>query len=243
MSRRQARWMEELSIYDCKFVYIKGSDNTVADALSHFPYSSITSPSEAESTASHPYNNSSQAQYNILHHLCPQNTPLSMIAALVDTNVPSVACSTLAIDNQFLLVIQQGYLNDPWCKKFISASKGMPELKIKDGLWFLGTQLIIPSGCGTQEHIFQLTHDSLGHFGFFKSYENIRHSYFWPGMRKDLEEGYIPSCTECLQTKVQLPNLRDLYTHYQYLMNIATLSPWISSNHSHQTTVLIVFLQ
>ena len=105
MSHRQARWMEELSIYDCKFVYIKGSDNTVADTLSRFPYSSITSPSEAESTASHPYNNSSQAQYNILHHPCPQNTPLSMIAALVDTNIPSVACSTLAIDNQFLLVI------------------------------------------------------------------------------------------------------------------------------------------
>ena len=201
MSRRQARWMEELSIYDCKFVYVKGSDNTVADALSCFPYSSVTSPSEAESTASHPYNNSSQARYNILHHPCPQNTPLSMIAALVDTNVPSVARSTLAVDNQFLLDIQQGYLNDPWCKKFISASKGMPELKIKDGLWFLGTRLIIPGGCGARERIFQLTHDSLGHFGFFKSYENIRHSYFWPGMRKDLEEGYIPSCAECLRNK------------------------------------------
>ena len=80
----------------------------------------------------------------------------------------------------------------------VSASKGMPELTIKDGLWFLGNHLIVPGSCGACKYIFQLTHDTLGHFGFFKSYENIRHSYFWPGMRKDLEEGYIPSCAECL---------------------------------------------
>src|ERR1700679_3513330 len=49
--------------------------------------------------------------------------------------------------------------------------------------------------------MFRMTHDNLGHFGFFKSYENIRHSYFWPGMRKDLEHGYIPSCDDCIRNK------------------------------------------
>ena len=34
LSRRQARWMETLSMYDFKFVYVKGQDNTMADALS-----------------------------------------------------------------------------------------------------------------------------------------------------------------------------------------------------------------
>ena len=42
MSRRQARWMEELSIYDCKFVYVKGTNNTVADALSRYPYTTTS---------------------------------------------------------------------------------------------------------------------------------------------------------------------------------------------------------
>lgn len=44
-------------------------------------------------------------------------------------------------------------------------------------------------------------HDTLGHFGFHKTYEAIRNSYFWPNMRKDLEEGYIPSCIECSRNK------------------------------------------
>lgn len=38
LSRRQTHWMEEISIYDTNFVYIKGTDNTVANALSCYPY-------------------------------------------------------------------------------------------------------------------------------------------------------------------------------------------------------------
>ena len=34
LSWRQARWMEFMSQYDAKIVYVKGEDNTVADALS-----------------------------------------------------------------------------------------------------------------------------------------------------------------------------------------------------------------
>ena len=37
LSRRQARWQELLSQYDFMIEYIKGEDNTVADALSRFP--------------------------------------------------------------------------------------------------------------------------------------------------------------------------------------------------------------
>ena len=36
LSRRQARWMEFMSQFDAKIIYIKGDDNTVADALSRF---------------------------------------------------------------------------------------------------------------------------------------------------------------------------------------------------------------
>ena len=40
--------MEELAIFDAKFVYVKEEDNTVADALSHLPYKYIASTEEKE---------------------------------------------------------------------------------------------------------------------------------------------------------------------------------------------------
>jgi hypothetical protein len=51
-----------------------------------------------------------------------------------------------------------------------------------------------------REQIFRMAHDTLGHFGFYKTYDNIRKSYFWPNMCKDLER-YIPSCNECSRNK------------------------------------------
>jgi Integrase zinc binding domain len=106
-----------------------------------------------------------------------------------------------SIDEETVQKLRDGYRNDQWCNKLISASRGMPNLSIKNGLWFLGDRLIIPADCGIRERIFRLAHDTLGHFGFHKTYENIRNSYFWPNMRKDLEDGYIPSCADCSRNK------------------------------------------
>jgi hypothetical protein len=193
--------MEELLIYDCKFVYVKGSENTVADALSRFPARIVSNVKDAEAEACRPYTLSESKKTTILDLLTPSNSPLSMIAALVDSHSPNSTKSTIYVDPNLMQKVRTAYLTDPWCQRLKSASKGMTSLTIKDGLWFLGDRLIVPAGCGLREQIFRLTHDNLGHFGFFKSYENIRHSYFWPGMRKDLELGYIPSCDDCMRNK------------------------------------------
>jgi Integrase zinc binding domain/Chromo (CHRromatin Organisation MOdifier) domain len=108
---------------------------------------------------------------------------------------------SIEIDDNTVKKIISGYSDDPWCKKLISASTGMPNLVCTDGLWFLDDRLIIPKNSDVREQIFRMAHDSLGHFGFRKTYDTIRNSYFWPNMRKDLQEGYIPSCIECQQNK------------------------------------------
>jgi hypothetical protein len=47
------------------------------------------------------------------------------------------------------------------------------------------------------ELLFHLAHDILGHFGFAKTYGSLRESFYWPNMRHDLEQAYIPACADC----------------------------------------------
>ena len=77
----------------------------------------------------------------------------------------------------------------------------MNNLQIRDGLWFISNRLIVSKDCGLPELIFRAAHDALGHFGFYKMYNNIRESYYWPNMRKQLENSYIPSCPDCQHNK------------------------------------------
>jgi len=203
LSRRQARWMEELAIYDCKFIYVKGEDNCVADSLSRYPFHTVGNSKDAEQTGHHPYEVTSGS---INHVAVLQSarrmgtTPLCSVAALAEAT-PMEASKQIVIDDTLINDIRAAYEKDPWCKQLLNAARGMPELKIKDGLWFVGERLVVPAGCDGRERIFRLAHDTLGHFGFFKTYEALRGSYFWPNMRKDLEGGYIPSCIDCQRNK------------------------------------------
>ena len=85
--------MEELAIYDCCFIYIKDSDNTVTDTLSRYPRHPVHTTSAAQLAAFHPFRPPNSPSYAVLDHPDPAHSPLSMIAALVDnttvTNAPS----------------------------------------------------------------------------------------------------------------------------------------------------------
>ena len=154
LSRRQARWMESLSSYDCKFVYVKGQDNTMADALSRYPISHTDCEQIAQHNAHHPYINFNSDNLLILNRTKNVPTPLTAIAALSNIN-PQKTKLEFSIDDDLVKKLREGYTKDPWCQKLLSASRGMPELTIKDGLWFLGARLIIPSNIGIREHIFR----------------------------------------------------------------------------------------
>ncbi|GBE79178.1 Transposon Tf2-1 polyprotein [Sparassis crispa] len=56
----------------------------------------------------------------------------------------------------------------------------------------LATGLSFPQVPKLCEAIFCLAHDSLGHFGFDKSYAAIRDTYYWPNMHTELEHMYVP---------------------------------------------------
>src|SRR6202789_2627255 len=72
---------------------------------------------------------------------------------------------------------------------------------LTDRLLYVGRRLVIPKDLKVRELLYNIAHDTLGHFGFDKSYESLRGSYYWPNMRRDLENAYIPSCAECQRNK------------------------------------------
>jgi hypothetical protein len=184
LSRRQARWMEFMSQYDCKIVYVKGEDNSVADALSRTSF-------DAENTAGIPYppdNNDPVALvYGSVHDA------FACANALTEpTTLPTIGAvaSTLSIsaDNELLELIKAGYEEDPWCKR-IREAKILPHgIEDRGGLLYAGQRLIVPRNNTVREGLFHLAHNVLGHFGFAKSYGSLWDSFYWPNMRRDLGE-------------------------------------------------------
>ena len=93
------------------------------------------------------------------------------------------------------------YAEDAWCKKLPQATPSWPELRLENGLWYVGNCLIIPRTGTICELLFQLAHDSLGHFGFDKTYGSLCTAYYWPNMCRELEQGYVASCPDCQRNK------------------------------------------
>ncbi|KAJ2935618.1 hypothetical protein H1R20_g1477, partial [Candolleomyces eurysporus] len=109
----------------------------------------------------------------------------------------------ISIDASFLDSLRQGYDTDPWIRSLAAAAPGMASVVQQDGLWFIDGRLAVPDVPKLRETIFRLCHDSLGHWGFRKSYDSIRSSFYWPGMRSSLESCYIPACDDCQRNKDQ----------------------------------------
>ena len=78
-SQHQAHWMEFMSQYNAKIVYVKGEDNTVANALSQLPTYEY-----AEARAKHAYSHCSTDEEDDIVALifAPENGPYSTAFAL-----------------------------------------------------------------------------------------------------------------------------------------------------------------
>jgi len=115
--------------------------------------------------------------------------------------------AVLQIESDCLLLekIKAGYLTDEFCVRVAATS--MKGWKQSNGLWYIGDRLLIPRVTGLREALFQLAHNVLGHFGADKLYTSLRDAYYWPNMRRDLEQAYIPSCQDCLRNKSQTTKL------------------------------------
>jgi hypothetical protein len=158
LSRRQARWQEFLAEYDFEIKYLKGEENTVADALSRMP---------------------------------EEEEGVEAVASVL----------TVSSDPKISGDIRVGYTSDSFCQKILKNQDSFPTVKVVDGLIYIGSRLVVPRVGTIREDLFRMAHDSLGHFGAEKSYANLRSAYYWPRMRVELEEAYVPGCDACQRNK------------------------------------------
>jgi hypothetical protein len=177
----------------------------VVDTLSRRPIGeSHLNSLEAEARSHQPYSISLTDTGDSTELFCPEDDHiLCLIASLSELPAENKQKLTFSIsaDQEFLTFLRKGYKDDSWARSLSLASPGMPNLKNHDGLWFLDERLVVPNSGHLRETLFRLAHDNLGHFGFDKSYEALRHSYYWPQMRRDLESAYVSSCVECQRNK------------------------------------------
>jgi hypothetical protein len=201
MSRRQARWMEFLQQYDFTIVYLRGEDNTAADALSRTAFPTTTSEADAFHMSS--YDRFDELEIAVCGLLGGSTSAqvkwASTVCALGEP--AAAATSGVAVDDELRTVIKTGYQDDSWCSKLLSTWRNTPNVTMKGDLLFFEDRLVIPRAGNIRETIFTLAHDSLGHFGLDKSYEALRGSFYWPGMYTDLERIYVPRCDLCQRIK------------------------------------------
>ena len=177
LSRRQARWQEALADFDFQIHYVKGEDNTVADALSRVTYPSTTSaPLRICSTLA------ITTDPELLQQIVRGYADDPFTAKLLLSPPASLGVSTTEIPSPS---------NHP-------TSLGV---RVENRLLYLHNRLVIPRTGQLCEILCRLAHDSLGHFGADKSYAQLRHAYYWKHMRRDLEDVYIPGCDSCQRNK------------------------------------------
>jgi hypothetical protein len=115
------------------------------------------------------------------------------MCALTYTRSPTVvAAATLDIsaDESLLRDIIVGYQNDDFAKQLkkpIEAGR-IEGAREDNNLLYVGRRLLIPNIPQIRELFYNLAHDTLGHFGFDKSYEALRN------MTHDIpRKGLIPT--------------------------------------------------
>ena len=151
----------------------------------------------------------SQYDYTIIYIKGEKNTVANTMSHIpnedtVNNALPTdpndillAALFSITADDAILKTIKTGYDLDPFCVKLHKSPNSCPGLTTVDGMMYISGCLVIPRHGDIHKTLFLLAHNSLGHFGFEKSYRSLKDSYYWPNMRKDLEEMYIPSCASC----------------------------------------------
>ena len=179
LSWRQARWMEFMSQFNTKIIYLKGEDNVVADSLSYLPSDTPTTTKTKKTYIFCPDDDESGEICSIY---CPSPLTWDLAKTLSELDLPSPdnqlvnICSMMSIsaNKMFLDEIKAGYQEDNWVTKtLVEARPSLPGIKLVNGLWYVGDCLVIPCIRNICKTLFCLAHDVLGHFCYAVGVWNV----------------------------------------------------------------------
>ena len=109
---------------NCKFVYVKGEDNCIADALSRYPHNALSDQKVAEENTQHPYHYSIDDE---VLAVVSSYTALEHVAAMMNPDSQPKNASEITIDKDVINEMKEAYKTDKWrSSQSPTLSSGLP---------------------------------------------------------------------------------------------------------------------
>jgi hypothetical protein len=173
LNRRQVRWAEMLAMYNFKILYVKGTENARADALSRKEEYQEEGKSES--------------------HAIFRQEGDSLVF-----NSAQLATMTKIRDDHLEKQVQQHYENDSTAKRVLE--RPGEGFTIREKVIYFHEKIYIPSTLAKQFTQEQHELPAHGHQGITKTFARIKANSYFPRMRKIVEE-VIGNCDTCIRNK------------------------------------------
>lgn len=118
--------------------------------------------------------------------------PSTQLAAPVTTRAQSNPTTDLTCS--LVQELRDSLKDDKWFQERSN------ECTLRDGLAWVGAKLYVP--CSLRGKVLERAHDArtAGHFGFVKTLHLIKRQFWWPALKRDIEN-YVASCPVCASAK------------------------------------------